>query len=287
MRTSKTKRGCSQNDMSDDTDPLNGRVIAVPESRQLEVLAALLERRGAQVLRCPLVAIEDADDARPINAWLERTIAAPPALLVFYTGEGVERLIGFAERHGSKERFIAAASAIPTLTRGPKPKRALRMLGLAATIEAPEPTTAGIVRALESLPLEDKRVGVQLYAAEPPAALVAHCRARRIDADFVAPYRYATQADEDQVAALITKLADGNIHAIAFTSGAQIERLFAVGAKRGLDAALMAGLAATRVAAVGPIAAAALESRGIRVDAVPDESFHMKPLVNALSASFA
>lgn len=272
--------------MADNIDPLTGRVVAVPESRQLEVLASLLERRGAEVLRCPLVGIRDAEDERPVIAWLERTIETPPALLVFYTGEGIERLVGFAERHGFRDRFIAAAGAVPTLTRGPKPKRALRQLGIAATLEAPQPTTPGIVRALESLPLAGQRIGVQLYAAEPPEALVAHCRARRIDADFVAPYRYATQADEDEVAALIAKLADGAVHAIAFTSATQIERLFAVASKRGLDAALATGLANARVAAVGPIAAAALESRGIRVDAVPEQSFHMKPLVNALGESF-
>ena len=46
--------------------PLTGRTVAVPEARELQVVAALLERRGARVLRCPLVgpvvtaALEDA-----------------------------------------------------------------------------------------------------------------------------------------------------------------------------------------------------------------------------------
>lgn len=272
--------------MTNDAEPLRGRVVAVPESRQLEVLASLLERRGARVLGCPLVTVKDTDDEPAVVSWLERTIASPPALLILYTGEGVERLVGFAERAGLGARFLSALEAVPTLTRGPKPKRALRALGISATIEAPEPTTAGLVSALRSLPLEGRRVGVQLYGAEPAAPLVEHCAQRRIEADFVAPYRYATKADEDDVAELIEKLARNEIDAIAFTSTAQVERLADVAKERGLEAELERGLAAARVAAVGPVVAAALQARGVRVDAVPDESFHLKPLVNALIASF-
>ena len=38
---------------------LQGKTIAVPEMRELEVFSALLERRGAKVVRCPLVTIYD------------------------------------------------------------------------------------------------------------------------------------------------------------------------------------------------------------------------------------
>jgi uroporphyrinogen-III synthase len=272
--------------MTDDAEPLRERVVAVPESRQLEVLASLLERRGARVLRCPLVTIKDTDDEPAVAAWLERAIESPFALLIFYTGEGVDRLVGFAERAGLQAQFLSALQAMPTLTRGPKPKRALRALGISATIEAPEPTTAGIVRALGALPLEGRRIGVQLFGAEPAEALVEHCVQRRIETDFVAPYRYATKADEEDVAELIRKLARNEIDAIAFTSTAQVERLADVAKERGLEAELARGLGAARVAAVGPVVAAALDARGVRVDAVPEESFHLKPLVNALIAAF-
>ena len=79
---------------------LTGRVVAVPESRQLDVLASLLERRGASVLRCPLVAIVDSPDEAGVLDWIERLIATPTDLAVFYTGEGVQRLVGFASRAG-------------------------------------------------------------------------------------------------------------------------------------------------------------------------------------------
>jgi uroporphyrinogen-III synthase len=49
-----------------DDMPLANCTIAVPETRELEVFASLLERRGATVLRCPLVAIRDAPDPTPV-----------------------------------------------------------------------------------------------------------------------------------------------------------------------------------------------------------------------------
>ena len=40
--------------------PLGGRVIALPETRELDRLASLLEAEGARSWRCPMVAILDA-----------------------------------------------------------------------------------------------------------------------------------------------------------------------------------------------------------------------------------
>jgi uroporphyrinogen-III synthase len=42
------------------------------------------------------------------------------------------------------------------------------------------------------------------------------------------------------------------------------------------------GLARTRVAAVGPIVSAELEKAGVRVDAMPEDSYSMKPLVTSV-----
>jgi uroporphyrinogen-III synthase len=46
-------------------------------------------------------------------------------------------------------------------------------------------------------------------------------------------------------------------------------------------------LAATRVAAVGPVVAEALERHGVSVHLVPAESFFLKPLTTALERLFA
>ena len=51
-------------------EALAGRTIAIAETRELDVFAGLLERRGARVLRYPLVQIVDAPDPRPVLQWL-------------------------------------------------------------------------------------------------------------------------------------------------------------------------------------------------------------------------
>lgn len=267
---------------ADSDRALAGRVVAVPEARQLDVLAGLLERRGAAVLRCPLIDILDSPDEGSVLAWLERLSAKPADLVVFYTGEGVRRLAAFARRASLDEQFVTALARTPKLTRGPKPKRALGELGLAPEHTAAEPTTAGLVAAAGAIPTPLGRVAIQLYSEGQDRQLLEHFEQRGVAVDTVAPYVYASASDDDRVAALIGELAAGRVDAIAFTSKAQVERLIDLAQKRKLEADLAAGLSRTRVAAIGPVVAADLANAGIRVDAMPDENYSMKPLVTRL-----
>jgi uroporphyrinogen-III synthase len=261
---------------------LAGRVVAIPETRQADVLANLLERRGARVLRCPLVGIQDSPDAAAVNAWVERRISLPTDLIVFYTGEGIERLVGFARRAGREEQFLAALRRTPKLTRGPKPKRALHRLGLETEHEATEPTTAGLLAVAERVPLPNGRVALQLYNVVQDRELEKMLLGRGSEVDCIAPYVYATAAEDERVEQLIAELAAGHVDALAFTSSSQVQRLVGVARKRRMESALRSGLARTRIAAVGPVVAAQLVADGIRVDAMPEHSYSMKPLVTSV-----
>lgn len=258
---------------------LGGYVVAVPEARQLDVLAGLLERRGARVLRCPLVGILDSPDEPGVLAWIERLIATPTDLAVFYTGEGIQRLVGFARRVGREAEFAAALARTRKLTRGPKPKRALKALGLEPEYAATEPTTEGMIEAAQAIPAPLQRVALQLYNEDQDRRLAEYFERRGAHVDAIAPYKYASQADDERVAELIGELAAGRVDAIAFTSKAQVQRLLELAGKRRLETVLREGLARTRVAAVGPVVAAELRGAQIRVDAIPEESYSMKPLV--------
>ena len=78
--------------------PLAGRTIAVPETREVELFVKMLEAEGAKTYRCPLVAILDAPDAEPVNEWLLKLASGEFHDVVLFTGEGLRRLRGFAER---------------------------------------------------------------------------------------------------------------------------------------------------------------------------------------------
>ena len=80
-------------------------------------------------------------------------------------------------------------------------------------------------------------------------------------------------------------MAAGKVDLIAFTSSAQVKRLREVAAASGRAAALAEALARTRIAAVGPVVAEAIVEAGGRVAVAPEQSFHMKPMVNAIVAA--
>jgi uroporphyrinogen-III synthase len=101
--------------------------------------------------------------------------------------------------------------------------------------------------------------------------------------DPVVPYAYASQAEDERVAGLIDEMARGQIHVIAFTSAAQVRRLFDVGRTSGRD--VPAALQKTIVAAIGPIVSAELARQGITVAIMPSSTYFMKPMVSAIVAA--
>jgi uroporphyrinogen-III synthase len=263
-----------------EAQPLAGRTVAVPETRELEVFAGLLERRGARVLRCPLVSILDAPDPAPVLEFARTLAGGGCDDLILTTGEGLRRIVSAIERHDAPLRagFLDALARVRKVTRGPKPVRALRELGLKADLTAAEPTTAGLITTLGGHDLTGRRVGVQLYGLEPNLPLREFLAGAGATVLTVAPYVYADAASDAAVQSLLGQLAAGGIDAIAFTSTPQVERLFAAAAATVVQAAL----ARTLVAAVGPVVAAALARHGVPARLMPEESFFLKPLTSAL-----
>ena len=262
--------------------PLANRRVLVPEMRELDLLARMLEQQGATVLRCPLVSIQDPPDPAPVEAWLRRFADGAHDDLVLMTGEGLTRLLGFASRAGLETRFRAALARVHKIARGPKPVRVLRSLGLDADIRSKEPTTAGVIEVLEPLALAGRRIGIQLYPEGASDDLPGYMATRGATADPVLPYVYGSEADDRRVAAAIEELANGRIDVVAFTSTPQVRRLQRVATEWNLQAQLRRGLSRTRIAAVGPITAAAVEEAGGRVEIQPSGAYHLKPLVAAV-----
>ena len=268
-----------------DTLTLSGKTIAVPETRELDLFAALLERRGAQVLRCPLVAIRDAADPAPVLTFIRRFAEGACDDLILLTGEGLRRLLACLERHepALKPAFLAQLARVRKITRGPKPARALRELGLKPDIAAEVPTTAGVIAALQPIAftLEGRSFGVQLYGNEPNLPLIDFLHGCGAGVMTVAPYSYADSSEDAAVLELLARIERGGVDAVAFTSTPQVRRLLAVGGEERVVAALRH----THVAAIGPVVAAALGQHGIPVQSMPQEDFFLKPMTSALEAA--
>lgn len=269
----------------DPARPLAGKTIALPETRELDRLAGILEEAGATTVRCPLVAILDAPDPAPVDAWLRELVAPGFEDLIFLTGEGLRRLLARARVVGIEAEVVAALARARKITRGPKPARALHEVQLSSDMPAAVPTSQGVMDTLAPHDLAGRRVGVQLYGTEPNEPLVRFLTGKGAVVKIVAPYIYAPASDEDRVAAMIAGLERGAVDAIAFTSAAQVDRLFAVARTRNLEPTLRAGLARVKVAAIGPIVVSALEDRRVRIDIVPEQPFVMKRMTAAITAA--
>jgi uroporphyrinogen-III synthase len=264
--------------------PLDGRIVALAEGRQLEELAEMLEKEGAKTLRCPMVSILDAPESNSVVAWLRELAAGRFAYVVLMTGEALRRLLGFAERAGIRDTVVTALGRTKTITRGPKPVRALKEVGLTPTKIAETPTTDGVIATLRRESLRGQTVGVTLYG-EPNLPLVHFLEEQGAAARTVLPYVYAPAADADRVAELIEQLAAGKVDVFVFTSSPQVERLYEVATARGKLMQLQLGMTQTRVAAVGPVVAENLRVKDARVDICPEQGFVMKNLVQLIRRS--
>ncbi len=266
---------------------LRGRTVAVPETRQLDILVDLLARRGALVVSIPLVAILDTPDHKLVHHWLKTFIAQAPDYFIILTGEGLRRLYSFALTAGCHDAFTTALATVEKICRGPKPGRALRELGLSCDRSGKQPTTAGIIATLDEMPIDGKNIAVQLYGEDPNDLLINYLHSRQVRVTTVAPYVYAPKSDTDRVLALIQQLSLGEIDVIAFTSQPQFARLLAVAKENQQEQSLFNGLSRTLVAAIGPVVAAQLQAHGVAVSICPSDSFFMKPLVTEIEKKLA
>ena len=265
-----------------DNEALHGRRVVVPESRELDRFSAMLERYGAVVVRCPLILVRPIEDMTALDEWLGRLIQGRHDTLAFYTGEGVTHIVARAEQLGLRAQVLAAFATAQKIARGPKPGAALRKLGLTADLVTDIPTTEGLLATFETLPLRGRCVGVQLYPGSPADLLAEALAGLGAGFDPVLPYRYASDEQDEQVVCVIREMAKGQVDLIAFTSKLQVERLLEVAGRTGMERELAQSLGATIVAAVGPIAAAAVEKAGGTVQIQPASNFHLKPLVTEI-----
>ena len=259
---------------------LEGRRIAVPESRELDLFTRMLERYGAVAVRCPLVSIHDVEDSEPVDAWLDRLVQGRHDIVVLYTGEGLSRLLGFARRKGIEADAISALDKAFKVARGPKPAKVLRGIGLVPDAMAEEPTTAGLMETLSALHIQGKCVGVLLYPGGEEA-LPNFLEAAGAQVDPILSYRYASDEEDERVLKFVHELASGTIDLIAFTSTAQVRRLQEVARRFGKNSELDAAMQQVVIAAIGPVTAEAVEKAGWPVGAMPQDSYHLKPLVMA------
>jgi uroporphyrinogen-III synthase len=269
-------------------DRLNGYRILILETREEAQFSRLLAEQGADVVQCPMFAINDAPDPAPVEAWIRRFIEKPCDDMVLLTGEGLRRLMKLARETGLAEDFVAALGRSRKFARGPKPGRALREIGLEPQQTTEKPTSDGVADMLSRLDLADHRVGLQLYPDKDHGALIGAIAAQGAEVDTVLPYVYDAKAADANILTAVDEMAQGRIDAMALTNLGQVRRLIEVARALGCEARLREGLSRTPIASVGPAVSDELKSHGLRADIYPaNDAFFMKPLISAMAAALA
>src|SRR5690242_11446407 len=199
-------------------DRLTGYRVLILVTREEAQFSRLLTEQGADVVQCPMFAINDAPDPAPIEAWIRRAIDKPLDDLVLMTGEGLRRLMKVVRRLDVEQPFVAALAKARKFARGPKPGRALREIGLEPQMTTEKPTSDGVAEMLSRLDLRGHRVGLQLYPDKDHGALIGAIAAQGGKVDSVLPYIYDAKAADANVVTAIDEMAEGRIDVIALTN---------------------------------------------------------------------
>jgi uroporphyrinogen-III synthase len=253
------------------TRPLENIRVAILEHRYTKEFSALFERFGATVDACPLLEEKPVENREELQQFVRQVSAVSLDMMIFLTGVGARFLIAEAESINIKDDFLKALGKMTIVVRGPKPVAALRQFGIRVDVVPENPTTEGVIEALRNRDLQGRRVGVQLYGTPNPQ-LVSALEGKGAKVTPVQVYAYGAAADSTAVSGLISRILEGQVHVIAFTSAPQVQMLFALAGQSGLADRLQQALKArVTIASIGEVTTRALAERNLTAQIVPTD----------------
>ncbi len=201
--------------------------------------------------------------------WVRRIRAGTIDVAIFLTGVGTRLLVQAIAEAMPPAELAAKLEKVLTVVRGPKPRAALRELGVTPGLAVPEPNTwRELLAALDaSVDLAGRWVSVQEYGQENPE-LLSGLAERGADVLRVPIYRWALPEDLAPLREAIRRLGNRELDVALFTSATQVEHLFTVAGEESRD--LASALDTVCVVSIGPICSEALRRRNVKVDLEPE-----------------
>jgi uroporphyrinogen-III synthase len=234
-----------------------GRRVLALESRRGAEMAELIRRQGGDPFVAPSMREVPLEADEATARFSERLFAGEYDMMVLLTGVGtrqLNRLLG--------PRFGEALRKLTVVARGPKPVAALREMGLAAAVVAPEPNTwRELLQALAGR--AEKRIAVQEYGRSNPE-LLEGLKARGAEVTAVRVYRWDLPEDPALLFEAARRLAAGEFRVALFTTGIQISHLARAAREQGIEESAMDALRRCFVGSIGPTTTEALEEFEVR-----------------------
>jgi uroporphyrinogen-III synthase len=261
--------------------PLAGFTVGVTAARRADELGALLERRGATVMRAPVLRIVPLIDDAELLATTKQLLGDAPDIVVATTAIGFRGWIEAADGWGLGEALLRRLGEAELLARGPKVRGAVRAAGLT---EAWSPASESMAEVLERLldeGVDGRRIAVQLHG-EPLPGFIESLRVAGARVVAVPVYRWMPPEDLGPVDRLLDAVCARSIDAVSFTSAPAAASLLDRAGQRGkLDELIAAFRRDVLVACVGPVTALPLQAHDIPT--LQPERFRLGPLVQLLA----
>lgn len=246
--------------------PLTGYTVAVTAQRRGEEQAAMLRRRGAEVVLAPTLRIVPLPSDRQLRDTTAALLREPPDLTIVTTGIGFRGWIEAADGWGYGDRLRQILAGGRLWARGPKAVGAIRAAGLDEEWSAPSECGWEVTQRLGAESLEGRRIAVQLHG-DPSDDYRAAIQAAGAVAVPVPVYRCVPAANQTAVRQLVDLVRSRRVDAITFTSAPAVGALLraagdlapeVVGALGDADDAVLP-------VAVGPVTAAPLRRLDVAV----------------------
>jgi uroporphyrinogen-III synthase len=248
------------------------RVLSL-ESRRATEMGKLIETYGGAPIVAPSMREVPLETNTDAQAFTRKLLGGEFDAAIFLTGVGTRALTRVADTVCPREEFVAALKKIPVVARGPKPVAALKELGIAPVVTAPEPNTwRELLAALDqnrgALPLKDKRVAIQEYGA-PNSELLAGLAERGAKVTQVPVYEWALPEDVQPLRDAVTALTNAQIDVALFTTSIQIIHLLKIAAELGREKEVVDAFRKILIGSIGPVTSEELRAHGIAVDMEP------------------
>lgn len=260
--------------------PLDGFTVGVTAARRADELAALLRRRGAEILHAPALRIVPLPDDDHLMAATEQLIGHAPDIVVATTAIGFRGWFSAADGWGLGEALLRTLAKAEVLARGPKVRGAVRAAGLTEEWSPASESMAEVLQRLLDQGVQDCRIALQLHG-EPLPGFIEALRAAGADVVDVPVYRWMPPEDIAPLDRLIDAVLGRGLDAVTFTSAPAVASLLQRAEERGVRDALLAAFRKHVLpACVGPVTALPLQAQD--VPTCQPERFRLGPLVQLL-----
>jgi len=250
--------------------PLLGKTIVVTRARQqTSELINRLTELGAECLQCPTIEVVPPDDAQPLESAIERL--ATYDWLVFTSVNAVNF---FFHRLFAVGRDVRALHHMRTAVVGPATEKRLFDFGIKSDIVPDNYQAESVVKAFAGQDVNGKKILLPRAKKARPVLPAELAKMGAVVDDITV---YETQAVDDAAHSLITKLKEGAVDLITFTSSSTVKNFYSLLPPDSLET-LMKDVS---IASIGPITADTARDLGFKVDIIA-ESYTIPGLCEAI-----